>query len=310
MTHPKTEQLAVLKQKLAAIYKAERALLTAERRLTIEKQQLATLFKVMSKEEQDVKKLESFSLTALYHDLFGDKQQQLNQEQTEFFAAKLKYDSCLSQVNSIKNEIVNYHQLIKQKSALEAEFKVLIGQVPSGKNQQLYLQLITNTSTAHSCLQELREARAAGEQALQSTNKALDMMKSASNWGVFDMVGGGLLATAVKHNKMGNAQREMETMRNRLDLFHRELQDVKQIEYQAVDLHISMFSSVADFVLDGLIFDWMVQSKINQCKHKLTAVADETKRMMSQLNQHIEHCKQSLTEQQLQLQQLLADEVY
>ncbi len=306
MTPNNSEQMSEIKQKLAAIYKAERSLVIAEKRLTEEKQRLAELFKVMSKEEQDVKKLESFSLKALYHDLFGDKEQQLNQEQTEFFAAKLKYDSCLSQVNSIKNEIVSYHQLIKEKSSLEAEFKRLLSAFSTATNSnQQFLDITAAADTTKTCLRELREARAAGQDALDSTQKALNLMKSASNWGIFDMVGGGLIATAVKHSKVGSAQREMENLRNHLDRFQRELQDVNQIEYSGIEIHIGTFASVADFVLDGLIFDWIVQSKINRCKDKLIAVDHEIKVMLSHLNKLIQESKKQLENQQHEWQHLL-----
>ena len=46
---------------------------------------------------------------------------------------------------------------------------------------------------------EIEEAMAAADDALFYLQKANDSMKSAKNWGLWDMFGGGLISTFVKH---------------------------------------------------------------------------------------------------------------
>ena len=48
---------------------------------------------------------------------------------------------------------------------------------------------------------EIREAIQAGEAALRSLERAKEKMGSAKNWGIFDMMGGGLLRSLFKHSK-------------------------------------------------------------------------------------------------------------
>ena len=57
---------------------------------------------------------------------------------------------------------------------------------------------------------ERNEAIASGERALTSLRAAREELRSAGNWGLVDLFGGGMISGLVKHSKMGNAQRYME----------------------------------------------------------------------------------------------------
>lgn len=50
-------------------------------------------------------------------------------------------------------------------------------------------------------LKEIKEAKEAGNRALTSLHSAQDMLKSAGNWGLLDMFGGGLISGMAKHSK-------------------------------------------------------------------------------------------------------------
>ena len=49
-----------------------------------------------------------------------------------------------------------------------------------------------------------------------------------------------------------------------MNRFHRELSDLTITTDTSLDINISTFDTFADYFFDGLIFDWMVQSKINK----------------------------------------------
>ena len=59
-------------------------------------------------------------------------------------------------------------------------------------------------------MREIREAIQAGERALMSLRKAEEKLTSASNWGLWDIFGGGLISGIAKHNKMSEATTYME----------------------------------------------------------------------------------------------------
>lgn len=114
---------------------------------------------------------------------------------------------------------------------------------------------------------EIREAIVAGERALNSLYEAQDKLNSARGWGMFDLFGGGLLADMMKHGKMNDASRCMEDAKCHLKAFQKELKDV----HLSLDLRmeISSFLSFADFFFDGLVADYLVQSKIMAAKEQV-----------------------------------------
>ena len=114
---------------------------------------------------------------------------------------------------------------------------------------------------------EMQEAVQAGERALQSLYAARDKLGSARNWGIFDMLGGGFISDFVKHSKMNDAAALMEQAKSDIQRFQRELRDV-QVSLD-LRMEIGSFLSFADFFLDGLVADYMVQSKIADAREKL-----------------------------------------
>lgn len=111
---------------------------------------------------------------------------------------------------------------------------------------------------------EIQEAIQAANHALACLSQADAYLQSAKNWGLFDMLGGGALTTFFKHSKMDDARHEMERAKRALQGFRKELADVDQRLH--LSLEIGDFLTFADYFFDGLIADWLVQSKIQDAK--------------------------------------------
>ena len=73
---------------------------------------------------------------------------------------------------------------------------------------------------------EVSEAITAGRQALSILRMAKDELRSAGNWGVVDMVGGGFFSGMMKHSKINHASSYMRMAKEKLLIFQRELKDV------------------------------------------------------------------------------------
>ena len=114
---------------------------------------------------------------------------------------------------------------------------------------------------------EVREAVAAGERALGSLRNAQKCLDGAKNWGIVDMLGGGLVSSLVKRSKMDDAAGYMEEAKADLRKFQKELRDVSV----SMDLRMEIGSllSFADVFFDNLFVDVMVQSKINEARDQV-----------------------------------------
>ncbi len=129
---------------------------------------------------------------------------------------------------------------------------------------------------------EISEAIDAADQALMYLNQARHSLNKAGNWGLVDLFGGGFLSTLLKHSHMDSAQRELEQARQAVRRFSRELQDV----HAAMDVNLDTgdFLSFADYFFDGLIADWMVQSRISTAKRQVDDAIRQVERIRSQLH--------------------------
>lgn len=119
---------------------------------------------------------------------------------------------------------------------------------------------------------EIKEAIYAIDTTLGYLNEAKGYLNSASNWGIFDMLGGGFFSTMIKRGKMNDANRCLEKAKRSVINTKKELNDINQTI--DVDLEIDGFLSFADYFFDGLVADWMVQSKINSAQKQVDQAID------------------------------------
>ena len=131
---------------------------------------------------------------------------------------------------------------------------------------------------------EIQEAVDSGERALVSLRTAQEKLNSARNWGIFDMLGGGLLADIIKHSKMNDASAYLEEAKRDLLVFQKELQDVQG----TIDLKVDVdgFLTFADFFFDGIIMDYVVQSKIAEARRQIEQAIPLVEGLVNDLKYH------------------------
>ena len=111
---------------------------------------------------------------------------------------------------------------------------------------------------------ERQEAIYAGERALDSLTEAQNQLRKARNWGIYDIIGGGLFSSLIKHSKIDNARSCIERAKYDLQVFNRELRDVSM----DLDFDIGDFLTFFD-LMDSFLADLMVQSKIADASRKV-----------------------------------------
>ncbi len=138
---------------------------------------------------------------------------------------------------------------------------------------------------AYDMYKETTEAINAGERALSSLRAAQRELSSAKNWGIFDMLGGGLISTMIKHSKMDNAKEYMEQAKYDLNSFSQELRDVNM----SVNLNIDTndFLTFADWFFDGFVADWLVQDRINEAYSQVDEAIYRVENIIRQLRKYL-----------------------
>lgn len=290
------------KQKLESMLRESRQLLTTQvRNKAIFKLRLGT-------EKKDVAKLEGISLTGLFYSVLGSKEEQLEKERQELLAAKLKYEEAVETTYEFEQEINAYQTELESLTDIDIEFENLLQQKEDlltrkgDEKARKLLDLSARLSDLEIDSKELKEAVQAGTLALFQLNNTLESLNSASNWGTWDMLGGGTITTAIKHSKIDEARNQAHSAQRSLRHFQEELADAGKL--LKAELEIDGFSKFGDFFFDGLIFDWVVQSKINNAASACTNTINKVTRILNQCKHRlaeIESCLKDLNKQRLNL---------
>mgnify|MGYP003379011799 CR=1 FL=1 len=105
---------------------------------------------------------------------------------------------------------------------------------------------------------EIDEALGAVEDALGCLDAAARDLKSAGNWGWFDIFGGGFLTSMLKHGKMETAQRHLSAAQTAL-------------------------GRLADWLFDNAFMDAMVQQRIIESQNRVAQAIAQCEQVRDQL---------------------------
>jgi hypothetical protein len=247
----------------------------------------------VAKEDADVKRLEGISLTGLFYDILGSKEEQLQKERQEALAAELKYGEAVRRRTALLAELEQARREAAPLTGAAAERETLLKEKEAaisgsaGEGARELFRLGEREQQLRWNLQQLHEARSAGHLADAALARVIDHLESAGNWGTWDMLGGGLIATAAKHSRIDDARSAAYDAQAALSTFRRELKDIAADVY--VDkIAIDGFSKFADFFFDGLIADWVVQNRINNSLESVRSSRNQVAGLLQNLDRQIQ----------------------
>ncbi|NLK35940.1 MAG: hypothetical protein GX301_11000 [Gracilibacteraceae bacterium] len=258
-----------------------------EERLSLERK-ISELKDILDKENLDVKKLEGNSLAGIFYSFLGRLEERIEKEQREALAAKLKYDQAAHDLEDVKHEIsklnterAKFEDCERKYESLYAMKKDMLIKSDPDKAQYL-LNLTEQLNNSKNTLKEIKEAISAGRNVIRSLENAMGSLDSAEGWGVWDMFGGGLISDLAKHSHIDNAKHEAEQAQKLLRRFRTELADIRIRD----DIHIETggFAKFADFFFDGLIADWIMQSKIKNSHESVSQVKSQVQSVLNKLS--------------------------
>lgn len=303
------EKISKLKEQLRTKEKLDSLLRMNMEELDKKKVNSEILKNMLKKEEKDVTRLEGTSISSMFLDMIGKKEDKLDKEREEYLVAKIKYEESLKDIEKLEEEIIwcdnelkdyigvkeEYDRLLREKEDL-----ILSGNSEEGRklreNQERLSELVLQEK-------EVKEAIDAGKRANNALLDMKDNLGSAKSWGVWDMMGGGLLSNMAKHSAIDKASSSGKTAEYYLKVFKKELSDVNQFTDLKID--ITSFTKFADFFFDGFFVDWFVQSKINNSLSNVNNTYERIDSIVSELNKDLSKIIQEQKTLELQIKDLL-----
>lgn len=252
-------------------------------------EQVSELEQIKIKEQSDVDKLEGGSLFSFFYHVIGKKDERLTKEREEAYAAAVKYDAAMRQLESVEydlkkaeNELLSLADCeVEYERTLEEKKKMLIESDFAYADRILELDHKLASMKSHN--KEVDEAMAAGQAAMKQAKEVLHELDSADGWSTFDLLGGGIIADAIKYSHMDNAQSKIEDLQVALRRFQTELADVS---IQAnLSISVDGFLRFADYFFDNIFTDWAVKDKISSARNQLLTVEMQIQSTMDQLEE-------------------------
>ena len=229
--------------------------------------QMARLNTRWVKEENDVQKTEN-GISGLMWSVFGRKEEKLNKERREAYAAKVRYDSAVTQMEILEKSIKTYidelesiegrrqeymetataeMRLIRQGRILTEDDKIFL------KGWLEVLRMQNN---------EIQQALDEGEKSVYIIDDVLRYLDKAQDMCTVDFFMDNILVDMVKHENLDNAQQAVYELQAQLRKFRSELVDVNISADVQVDL--DEFTKFADIFWDNWFTDWDTADKVNQ----------------------------------------------
>ncbi|VYU03190.1 hypothetical protein [Clostridium tertium] len=218
------------------------------------------------KEKKDVDKLESLSLSYIFHKIKGNMDDKISKEKFEYLEAQAKFievedylNRLLSNKESLNKAICDIGNIdLKYNDLLEKSSEYIIN-LNNEKSLEIskILEEINKLSLEK---KEIQEALREGTNLIPGIDVAISNLNSALNWGVYDMIGGDFIATMAKRSKMNDASNSINSIKVLLNRYNSELNDLS--DNINISLDLDGFSGAMDYIFDNFFTDYIIQDKI------------------------------------------------
>ncbi len=272
-------------------------------------QERESLLTQLKAEQRDVDRLSGLSLGALFYTLIGKKQEKLSEEETELLQARLRYEEAAHHAADLEQELASLDVRLTESRYVDNDIEALLQE----KEEQIKklrpdlaveLKELTERETeAQADCKELREAINAGQSVVSCLLTAIDKLDSAKNWGTYDMLGGGLIATKMKHDRIDEARDAIHSASHKLQRFERELKDVERDVHVSID--IGGMLAFGDYFFDGLFIDWIVQGRIKEAVTQVEEKHGRISRIVTELSTELRRKESDLASYQRQQSSLI-----
>lgn len=297
-----SERLTQAIEKKRLKEKTELDLRQVEQSLAKKSQSVEALKEQLRREQVDVEKLEKLSLTRLFYSVLGSREQQVDKERQEMLAAQLKYQQAARALEDLQADRASLERQLAELRGVEEDYSALLARKEELLRQSRpeiaaqLLRLTEQVANGQAETREIDEAIAAALGVHAALERVIASLESAEGWGTWDMLGGGLLSTMAKHSEIDDARAAVEEVQSRMNRFNRELADVQRSMEVRID--IGPLDTFADFFFDGLIMDWVVQSKIQdslaqakQAQSKISRASDDLQRLRARVQGDLQSLK-------------------
>lgn len=257
-------------------YQIEQQLIEIEKEIAQYDQQLEHVREIYEK-------LETRSILNYLRDFTGRREELLQENIEKIAQIELK----LVEANLMKKDLQNdLEDTLQKKNEIDVEnTEEALQQIRA--NMQVWLmvhapdvsdkltQLMDEEMLTKRLLVEIDEAIIAGIQAEESLRAAAEKIRDADAYSTWDLVGGGFIATALKHSALDESNSAVHEAQIALQRFKNELLDIQEIRHEDMYVKIDGLIQFTDYIFDDIFSDWAVHEKINVAQKQIVKAVDD-----------------------------------
>lgn len=270
-------------------------------------QEKATQLKAhMLHEQQDVERLEKHSLAAFFYHVTGQMDAIMDKERREFYAARVKYNTVLRELEAVREDIAETRQDLEDLQDCEAHYARVLEQTrlametssaPEGSVLLEKEQLLTYLKQQE---EELQEAIIAGTSALRTMADLQQNLHSAKDWS-HETKTPAFWADHARQEQMDEAQENLEVLQVQMQRFNKELSDVTI--RPNLQPSIGRMLQFADNLYDSLLEDATVSEHIRQS----CSLADQTRECILGVLRQLQNTLEEVRHRQERIRQEMDD---
>lgn len=220
----------------------------------------------LKKETEEYERLERLSFKNLILRLRKDYEEAKNKEYQDMQIATYKHQALLEDIENVRAELEQAQAQLERLRHVKSDYDALLqsklqwasqidAQTLSGFESKIY--------ALKKHLKETDEALHALDALKLSLKSAEEGLSSAKNWGIFDIVGGGMLSSLIKHDNIERAAGYLKDASQKAQALNRELLDIDLvIDMDGID--IDGFTKTFDIFFDNIFSDLAVQDEIHK----------------------------------------------
>lgn len=259
------------------------------------RQKVAKLEKTMRCEQKDVERLEGRSLAAFFYNVVGKKDEKLDAERREYYAARVKYDSAARELEAIEQDIASTEEDLQDLTdcetryarALEEKRLAIEAAGTTGSEKLLENEHIMNVLQGQE--RELEEAITAGTTVLHTSSEVLSSLRNVESLSYLDRLGKNPLTDIARHETLDEAQKCIEQLQVHLQYFNKELSNVSIRE--SIRENIGWMLSFSDLFFDNLFADAAMPERIRLARTQVEQLLNRVLEILRQLQTKLEEVR-------------------
>jgi hypothetical protein len=307
------QRFAVAAEELREYLLTENRSAELKARMSGLERELASLQAQQAQEHHDVERLANLSITSVLAALRGSRRESLEREQAEADAARFRVAEAGARLDAVRREHSAAQARLVELAAAPARYQALIVEKeqalltsvdPRGRR---LLELAEERGRLLSETRELTQAARAARQAGLALGQVRSKLTSAGTWSTYDtFLGGGMIASAIKHERLDDAARAAAVADQQLTILRTELADVAGLPVTTPALAIRDTTRFFDVWFDNIFTDLTVRDHIAQAQKRIAAATARVQQVESQLTARLTASNARLAEIETERMRLLS----